>query len=152
MLAVVTRRFRVPLFWTLLDGPGNSATATRIALMTRYLAHFPASTVRLLLADREVIGTEWLKFLNDNNILFPIRLREDLRVTCLDGYELTLLARLRLAGRTRVFQARLGTREEANANDAPLLNFAARRLKDEWLLIVVCNAPARQALAAHRKR
>ncbi len=77
VLAVVTRRFRVPLFWTLLDGPGNSATATRIALMTRYLAYFPASTVRLLLADREFIGTEWLKFLNDNRIKFAIRLRED---------------------------------------------------------------------------
>jgi len=151
VLAVVTRRFRVPLFWTLIDGPGNSATATRIALMTRYLAHFPASTVRVLLADREFIGTEWLAFLNDNNILFAIRLREDLRVTTEDGSELTLFARLRLAGRTRFFQARLGTREQANANDAPLLTFAAKRLKDEWL-IVVSNAPARQALAAYRKR
>ena len=56
VLAVVTRRFRVPLFWTLLDGPGNSGTETRIALMTRYLARFPASTVRLLLADREFSG------------------------------------------------------------------------------------------------
>ncbi len=77
VLAVITRRFRVPLFWTLLDGPGDSGTATRLALMTRYLAHFPASTVRLLLADREFIGAEWLKFLNDHNIKFAIRLRED---------------------------------------------------------------------------
>jgi hypothetical protein len=151
VLAVVTRRFRVPLFWTLLDGPGNSATAIRIALMTRYLAHFPASTVRLLLADREFIGTEWLKYLNDNNIRFAIRLREDLRVTTEDGSELTLFARLRIAGRTRFFQARMGAREDAEANDAPLLHFAAKRLKGEWL-IVVSNIPARQALAAYRKR
>ncbi len=151
VLAVVTRRFRVPLFWTLLDGPGNSATETRIALMTRYLAHFPASSVRLLLADREFIGTEWLKFLNDNNIMFAIRLREDLRVTTEDGCELTLFARLRLARRAQFFQARPGARDAAKASDAPLLNFAARRLKDEWL-IVVSNIPARQALAAYRKR
>ena len=59
VLAVVARRFRVPLFRTLLDGPGNSPTATRIARMARYLAHFPASSVRLLLADREFIGAEW---------------------------------------------------------------------------------------------
>ena len=77
VLAVITRRFRVPLFWTLLEGPGNSATATRIALMTRYLAHFPASSVRVLLADSEFIGAEWVKFLNDSNIKFAIRLRED---------------------------------------------------------------------------
>jgi len=151
VLAVVARRFRVPLFWTLLDGPGNSATATRIALMTRYLAHFPASTVRLLVADREFVGTEWLKFLNDNNISFAIRLREDLRVTTEDGCDLTLFARLRLARRTQFFQARLGLCEDASASTAPLLNFAARRLEDEWL-IVVSNVPARQALAAYRKR
>lgn len=151
VLAVVTRRFRVPLFWTLLDGPGNSSTETRIALMGRYLAQFPASTVRLLVADREFIGTEWLKYLDDNNIRFAIRLREDLRVTTEDGCELTLFARLRLARRTQFFQARLGAREDARAGDAPLLDFAARRLADEWL-IVVSNIPARQALAAYRKR
>lgn len=151
VLAVVTRRFRVPLFWTLLDGPGNSSTQTRIALMTRYLAHFPASTVRVLLADREFIGAEWLKYLNDNNIKFAIRLREDLRVTSNDGCELTLFARLRLAGRTRFFEARMGKRAEAEASGAPLLHFAAKRLKGEWL-IVVSNIPGRQALPAYRKR
>jgi hypothetical protein len=151
VLAVVTRRFRVPLLWTLLGGPGNSATATRIALMKRYLARFPAASVRILLADREFIGAEWLKYLNDNNIKFAIRLREDLRVTCDEGFELTLLARLRHAGRTRFFRARIGTREDAAASDAPRLHFAARRLKGEWL-IVVSNIPGGRALAAYRKR
>jgi len=151
VLAVVTRRFRVPLFWTLLDSAGNSATATRVALMQRYLAHFPASSVQLLLADREFIGAEWLKFLNDNNIAFAIRLREDLRVTTEDGSDLALAARLRRAGRTRFFQARLGTREDAATENAPLLNFAAKRLGNEWL-IVVSNLPARRGLASYRKR
>jgi len=151
VLAVVTRRFRVPLFWTLLDGPGNSPTAARTLLMRRYLAQFPVSTIRLLLADREFVGAEWLKFLNDNNIPFAIRLREDLRVTTEDGCELTLHARLRRAGRTRFFQARLGAGEHASAGDAPLLNFAAKRLGAEWL-IVVSNVPARHALTAYRKR
>lgn len=151
VLAVVTRRFRVPLFWTLLDGRGNSGTAARIALMKRYLAHFPASSVRILLADREFIGAEWLKYLNDNNINFAIRLREDLRVTCDGGFDLTLLARLNRAGRTRFFQARIGTREDAAANDAPRLHFAAKRLKGEWL-IVVSNIPGPKALALYPKR
>jgi hypothetical protein len=151
VLAVVTRRFRVPLFRTLLEGPGNSATATRIALLRRHLAHFPASSVRLLLADREFIGADRIKFLNDANIPFAIRLREDLRVTTEEGCDLTLFARLHRAGRTRFFQARLGAREDAQAHDAPLLNFAAKRLGAEWL-IVVSNIPAHQALAACRER
>ena len=77
VLAIVTRRFRVPFAWTLLPRRGNSHTRVRRALIERYLAHFPASSVRLLLADREFIGAAWLKFLNDNNIPFAIRLRED---------------------------------------------------------------------------
>lgn len=151
VLAIVTRRFRVPVFWTLLEGPGNSATPARIALMQRYLAHFPVSTVRLLLADREFIGSDWIKFLNDNNIPFAIRLRDDLRVTTEDGCDLTLAARLRRAGRSRFFQARLGAREDAQANGAPLLEIAAKHLGSEWL-IVISNIPARRALAAYRKR
>jgi hypothetical protein len=36
---------------------------------------FEVSTIQILLADREFVGTEWLKFLNENNILFAIRIR-----------------------------------------------------------------------------
>ncbi len=56
MLAVATRRFRVPLMLTVLDKAGNSNTQERVALMQRYLALFGAESVRLLLADREFIG------------------------------------------------------------------------------------------------
>jgi hypothetical protein len=105
----------------------------------------------MLLADREFVGSAWLEFLNDHNIPFVIRLRENMRVTTEDGPELTLLARMRLAGRTRFFRARIGTREEAGADDAPLLDFAAKRLDGEWL-IVVSNLPPRRAIEAYRKR
>ena len=56
MLALVTRRFRVPLMWMMLDKPGSSNTNERIALTRRYLALFGASSIQLLLADREFIG------------------------------------------------------------------------------------------------
>ena len=45
MLAVSTKRFRVPLLWTVLDRAGHSNTAERIALMQRYLALFGPDTV-----------------------------------------------------------------------------------------------------------
>lgn len=148
VLAVITRRFRVPLLWSLLPGSGNSGTEARIALMTRYLARFPAGTIRLLLADREFVGAKWLKFLDDNGIPFAIRLREDLRVVTEDGAQLTLFARLHTTRKTRFFSARLWNDGRAVG---PLLNFAARRLKDEWLIVVSNRAP-RTALAAYRKR
>jgi hypothetical protein len=148
VLAAVTRRKRVPLFWTLLPHRGNSSTADRIALMQRYFALFPAASIRILLGDREFIGVDWLKYLNDYNIPFAIRLREDLRVTDAAGHDLTLAARLRLARRSRTFRARIGAREEA---DGPLLNLAAKHIGDEWL-IVCSNRPARAALDLYRRR
>jgi hypothetical protein len=154
VLAAVTRRKRVPLVWTLLPHGGGSASADRIALMRRYLALFPVASIRLLLGDREFIGAEWLKFLNDNNIPFVIRLREDRfaegeppvrRVTDEAGHDLTLGARLHRAGRSRFFDARLGAREDVAG--APLLHFAAKYIGAEWL-IVCSNRPARAALEA----
>ena len=80
ILAIVMRRFRVPLMWTLLPHAGNSDTAQRIALLERYLGLFGAAFIRALLADREFIGAEWLKFLCENNVTFAIRLREDMQI------------------------------------------------------------------------
>ena len=74
VLAAVTRRLPVPLFWVPLPRGGNSATGERIALLRRYLARFEVSTIRILLADREFVGAKWLKLLNDNNIPFAIRM------------------------------------------------------------------------------
>jgi Transposase DDE domain len=151
VLAVVTRHFRAPLLWTLLPRRGNSSAAVRITLIERYLAHFPASTVRMLLADREFVGADWLKFLNENNIPFAIRLREDLRVVTKDGCELTLSARLREARRTRIFRARLWADAGRETGEAPEFTFAAKRLADRWLIVVTNGAP-RAALDAYRKR
>jgi hypothetical protein len=148
VLAVVTRRVRVPLLWTVLPRRGNSGTPARIALMERYFARLPLASIRLLVADREFVGADWLKYLNDRNIPFAIRLREDLRVVTEDGAELTLHARLRGRRQTRTFRARLWA---DGAVDGPVLNFAVKRLTGEWL-IVVSNQPPRTALAAYRRR
>jgi hypothetical protein len=72
MLAVVTRRARVPLIWSVLDNDGGTSdSGQRIAPMRRYLAIFGAASVRPLLADREFVGRAWMNFLNENNIPFP---------------------------------------------------------------------------------
>jgi hypothetical protein len=123
----------------------------RIALMERYLANFPATTIRLLLADREFVGASWMDFLCKNNIPFAIRVRDNLRIATEDGHDLTVRARLRQARRGRTFRARLGTREDAAASNAPLLNVAAKPLKGEWL-IVVTNVAPRTAIETYRKR
>lgn len=86
VLAVVTHRFRVPLIWSVIEGGGCSDTGMRIALIKRYLAHFPATTIRLLVADHEFVGADWMEFLCENNIPFAIRVRDNLRITCEDDH------------------------------------------------------------------
>ncbi len=150
MLAVVTRRARVPLMWSVLDNNGGTSdTGARTLPMRRYLAIFGAASIRLLLADREFVGREWTDFLNKNNIPFAIRMKEKLIVTTEDGRRLALGSLLRKCRGVRTFRAALVS------DDAPgplWLNFAARRLEGGELLIVVSNTPARSALAAYRKR
>lgn len=153
VLAAVTRRFRVPLLWTMIRGRGNSDTSQRIALMQRYLRLFDVSTIRLLLADREFVGHAWVDFLNENNIPFAIRLREDMRITTEDGHELRLDARLHWRRRTKTLTGWLGVGKSRGRHR---LCFAAKPLGPndrggEWL-VVATNAKPRLALDAYRKR
>ena len=149
VLAAVTRRFRVPLIWTLIPGRGNSSTRQRIALMRRYLGLFEVSTIRLLLADREFIGRDWADFLCENNIPFAIRLRSDLRITTEDGHQLTLDARLHWRRRGKVLTGWLGTGRDRGHHR---LSFIAKPLGDGEWLVLATNARPRFALDAYRKR
>lgn len=63
VLAVVTRRFRVPILWVFLPHGGCSSFKDRAGLMERYLRLFGAPSVKMLLADREFVGIDWLEFL-----------------------------------------------------------------------------------------
>lgn len=149
VLAAVTRRFRVPLMWTMVRGRGNSETRQRIALMRRYLRLFGASNIRMLLADREFIGHAWTDFLCENNIPFAIRLRENLRITTDEGHELRLDARLHWRRRGKTLTGWPGA---GNSRARHRLGFAAKPLKDGEWLVVATNAGPRKALDAYARR
>jgi len=149
VLAIATRRYRVPLIWTVLGKAGNSNTKERIALMRRYLGLFGSGNIKYLLADREFIGLDWLAFLHDQGIPFIIRVKSNQYVICEDGTRQSLRKLLRTCRGPRTFTAHFGAVGDA----APLwLNFAARRIKGKELLIVASNRPAHHALTTYRKR
>ena len=149
VLAVATRRYRVPLIWTVLGKAGNSSTKERIALMKRYLDLFGAESIKCLLADPEFIGLEWLDFLHDQDIPFIVRVRSNQYVICEDGTRRSLRDLLRTCRGKRAFTAHFGRSKDA----APVwLNFAAKRIKGKELLIVVSNRPAHHALTTYRTR
>lgn len=80
MLGVSYKNVAFPLMFTLLDKRGNSDTQERIGLVNKYLDWFGAHTIDCLLADREFIGGDWLAFLNDNQIRYYIRVRNNFKV------------------------------------------------------------------------
>ena len=47
------------------------------ALLQRYVSLFGADSIDCLLADREFVGEHWVKLLNDNNIRYYVRIREN---------------------------------------------------------------------------
>ena len=149
VLAAVTRRFRVPLMWTMIDGRGCSDTGQRIDLMQRYLDLFGVESIRSLLADREFVGREWMDFLCENNVPFAIRLRGDMRVTTEEGHDLTLDAHLRGRGRGRTLKGWLGAGRDRGRHR---LSFAAKPLEGGEWLVVATNVKPRAALEAYRKR
>lgn len=149
VLAIATRRYRVPLIWTVLGKAGNSNTQERVALMQRYLGLFGAGSIKYLLADREFIGIEWLTFLDDQSVPFVIRVRSNQYVNTEDGTRQSLKALLRTCRGPRVFVGHFGP---AGAAAPRGMNFAAKRIKGKELLIVVSNRPAHHALSTYRKR
>jgi Transposase DDE domain len=153
LLAIVTRRFRVPLMWTLIPHQGNSDTWQRIALMRRYLAMFGASSIECLLADREFIGARWMDFLNETNIPFVIRVKEDMTLALENGpaWSLkTLLRRRRAKSVPATGRGRLTG--DGGATSQPL-HIAAKRLADgQWLIVATNRQEAKGALNLYRRR
>lgn len=80
MLGVSYKNVAFPLMFRMLDKRGNSNTGERIALMKDFIAWFGPERIDCLLADREFIGEDWLGFLNQQNIRYYIRIRNNFKV------------------------------------------------------------------------
>lgn len=77
VLAVAYNGVAIPLLWILLDKRGNSHTLERIALLKHFLVEFGHKRIQCVTADREFIGTDWIKFLKRQRIRFRIRIRRN---------------------------------------------------------------------------
>jgi len=80
MLGVVYKGVAFPLLFSLLPKRGNSNTTERIALINRYIRLFSIETIECIVADREFVGQDWLAFLNNSNIKYYIRVRNNFKV------------------------------------------------------------------------
>jgi Transposase DDE domain len=80
VLAVAYHGVAIPLLWMLLDKRGNSHTLERIALLKHFLVEFGHEHIHCVTADREFIGTDWIKFLKRHRIRFRIRIRHNTNI------------------------------------------------------------------------
>ena len=85
VLAVVTRRARLPVLWEVLDRGGCSTMAQCMALISRFVALFGKGSIKLLTADREFDGNQWFEFLIENDIPFAIRVSASLHLRLADA-------------------------------------------------------------------
>lgn len=151
VLAVVTRRHRVGLMWSVLDRAGNSGAKERIALIERFIATFGKARIGLLLGDREFIGTDWLNYLIERDIPYVIRMRAGLRATTVEGRAGTLGRLLVAPGGRRRATVTLDVMARRGL-PGPEVAIRAVRPKGREPVIVATNRPDLRALKAYRKR
>jgi hypothetical protein len=82
MLGVSYKNVAFPLMFKMLNKRGNSSTQERIDLLNDFIDWFGKDCIDCLLADREFVGNQWLKFLNDNGITYHIRIRNNFKIYC----------------------------------------------------------------------
>ncbi len=80
MLGIVYQGVAFPLLFSMLPKRGNSNSFERISLIDRYIDLFGKSTIDCIVADREFVGQYWLEYLNENNIRYYIRIRNNFKV------------------------------------------------------------------------
>lgn len=153
MLAIVHNGIAIPVMWDVLDRAGNSTTAHREALLSRFCNVFGAEAIAGLIADREFVGTAWMAFLAENNIPFILRIKDAFQIRLADGRccpVASLFRKLAIGGRRYVrADCRLGSRGSVLG---PPVKLAATRLASKELLVVATNTDPRIALTNYRRR
>ena len=80
MLAIIHKGIAIPVMWDVLGRAGNSTTAQRSALLSRFCAVFGEAAIAGLIADREFIGTAWMTSLAERDIPFILRIKDTFNV------------------------------------------------------------------------
>jgi len=83
VIGVVTRKVAIPVCWVVLPQKtkrGNSNTGQRKKLMKRLFKMLPAEDIKVLTMDREFIGKEWLRWLDDKKVKYVVRIKSNVLV------------------------------------------------------------------------
>lgn len=84
-ITIIFGKVSIPIVWMLLDKKGNSNTKERIDLMNKFLKIIPAHQIIALLGDREFIGYNWFQFLEEQKILYVMRIKNNTQMKHKNG-------------------------------------------------------------------
>lgn len=142
----------IPVLWSMLDNNGGSSnTLERKELINRFIEIFGSDIIESLLADREFIGDNWLKFLNDNGINFYIRIKSNLTIGRSERELVTANILVRKL-KNEEFIVLNGLRHLGKKYLGPKVKIAARRNDKGELMIIATNDNANIALKMYSNR
>ena len=144
-IAVIIGKVSIPVMWKVLPKKsrgGNSNCKQRIALLRKLLTVLAAQDIHALTMDREFVGKPWLKWLDDQDIGYVVRVKKNTAVGWRDASDFASLPGPRSAKRQDIFGMKL--------------YFASKRMKaggrSSQLLVVSNRFQGRQALNLYRMR
>ena len=78
-LSIAHNGIAIPLFFTVLTDKkkGNSDHNDRIKIVKLFIMAFGKNCIKYILGDREFIGTKWIEWLQEEGILFDLRVKEN---------------------------------------------------------------------------
>ncbi len=137
VLAVAYNGVAIPLLWVFLDKRGNSNSLERIALLKHFLSEFGRERIQCLTADREFIGTEWVKFLKRQRIRFRIRIKRNTLVSNPSGT--SEISAFRFFRNGRIGEARLLSQPRRVWGMTVFV--VGMRIKNDYLILITNEAP-----------
>jgi hypothetical protein len=138
VLAVAYQGVAIPVLWMFLEKRGNSNSFERMALLKHFLCEFGHDRIQCLTADREFIGTDWIKFLKRQRIRFRIRIKRNTRVSNPGGT--SEMAAFRFFQNCPIGEVRLLPRPRRVWGMTVFV--VGMRIKNDYLILITAEAPA----------
>jgi hypothetical protein len=147
VLAVAYHGVAIPLLWVFLDKRGMSNSFERIGLLKHFLLEFDHERIQGLTADREFIGTDWIKFLKRQRIRFRIRVKRNTSVSNPSGS--SEIAASRFFQNGRIGEARI--LPQPRRVWGMTVYVVGMRIANDYLIVITTEAPE-TALDDYAKR
>ena len=145
VVAIVVGSVSIPIVWKVLpkkNKRGNSNASQRIALTKTLLKLIPAGEIEALTMDREFIGKQWLRWLDEQGVGYVVRIKKNVIVGQYQAGELACRKGKKPVGAQDIFGLKLF--------------FSSKSMKAggraDWLFVVSNRFQGREALALYRRR